>query len=97
MLRRRRQLLQRQLARGQRALQEVVDPTLQSQEPVHRVRDCAALHAAKLLLAAQHALQRLVRPRSLAADFLIDLQHRHADELCPHGALLGRGRTWCQP
>ncbi len=85
-LRRSRQLFQRQLAGAERALQKVVDAPLQSQQPVHRVGDRAPLHAAKLLLAPEHALQRLVRARSLAADLLVDLQYGHADQLRSHGA-----------
>ena len=45
----------------------------------------------------QGLLKSLVRTRALAADFLVDLQHRGADELRSHGALLEWRRTWCQP
>ena len=99
----RRQLFERQLARAEGALQEVVDAPLQTQEPIHRVGHRTPLHAAKQLLAPQNALERLVRTRALAADFLVDLQHRSADELRSHGAasrmathMLSTGKSACR-
>ncbi len=96
MLGRRGELVERQLARRQRALEQVIDATLQAQEAVDRIGNGAPLDGAQLLLAPQHALQRLVGARPLAADLFVDLEDGGADQLRSHARVVSRRGRRCQ-
>ena len=83
-LRRRGQILERELSRLQRAPEQVVDAPLQAEKSVNRVGNRPALDAAKRFLPAEDALHRLVRAGILPPDFFVDLEDRSPDEMRAH-------------